>query len=332
MISIAGIGNPLMDLIMQSDFPRLEQLKAVPGTMNLVDRASVDALTELHDQVQIVPGGSCANTLKGFTWLAGKKTILKPAVYIGAVGNDVYGKKFEEILAENRITPRLSFKDTPTGVSGILVTPDHERTMFTYLGACRDLCLDDIPMDLVCGSEILYMAGYMWDTENQKAAVKEAVSRARACGITIAFDLADPFVVVRFGKELLEWIPGNVDILFANREELSMITGMTKESGAGPETVLAAAEGLADIIVMKVGSEGCLFSQGDTIQAVPGYVVKPLDTTGAGDSFAGGFLYGRLMGYDLIRSCIIANSLAAQVVTVEGCNYPALDRSCIEMI
>ena len=321
-----------MDLIMHTDFTMLEEFNAFPGTMHLVDRATVDSIVTRHEDVLIIPGGSCANTLRGLSWLLGSDSDVPQPIYIGAVGKDPYGKQFEEILGNHRVRPCLSFKETPTGVSGIMVTPDHERTMFTYLGACRDLVMEDIEFDLVCSSACIYMAGYMWDTENQKAAVKHAVTQARGCGIPIAFDLADPFVVLRYGVELIEWLPGNVDILFANKEELSMITGFSEQKDTDPETVLSAARGLAEIIVMKTGSAGCLLSEGGKITVVPGYRVNPLDTTSAGDSFAGGFLYGLIRGYDLQRCCMIANSLASRIVTVEGSNYTALDRDCIEMV
>ena len=321
-----------MDLIMHTDFTMLEEFNAFPGTMHLVDRAKVDSIVARHKDVLIIPGGSCANTLRGLSWLLGSDSDVAQPIYIGAVGKDPYGTQFEEILGNHRVRPCLSFKETPTGVSGIMVTPDHERTMFTYLGACRDLVMEDIEFDLICSSEYIYMTGYMWDTENQKAVVKHAVTQARGCGIRIAFDLADPFVVLRYGTELIEWIPGNVDILFANKEELSMITGFGEQKDVDPETVLFAARELAEIIVMKTGSAGCMLSERGNITVVPGYRVNPLDTTSAGDAFAGGFLYGLIRGYDLNRCCMIANSLASQIVTVEGCNYTALNLDCIQMV
>jgi len=325
--SVVGIGNPLMDFIMHSDFSMVERFTQNRGTMHLVERELVDSILEKNPGALEIPGGSCANTLRGVAWCLENDTGNELPAYIGAVGRDAKGDSFHEMLLANGVEPFLARKETPTGVSGILVTPDHERTMFTYLGACRELNITDLESSLVCGAEYLYMAGFMWDTENQKQAAMKSIVEAGNAGVKIAFDLADPFVVCRYEDDLKEWLPGHLDVLFANREELAMMTGFGFESPAKHEVILEAAAYLADIVVMKIGAEGCMIlHQGDVI-AVPGEKVDPLDTTGAGDSFAGGFLYGLLTEESLYRCGAIANKLASRIVTVEGCNYNALDAS-----
>ena len=209
-------------------------------------------------------------------------------------------------------------KATPTGTSVILVTPDGERTMNTFLGACRDFTVDDLDLGRLAASHVLYLTGYMWDTENQRQAADRAAEFARADGraITIAFDLADSFAVRRYGEQLVAWIPGRVDVLFGNRDELALLTGTSCD-----EDCVAAAMKLAPIVVMKVGDRGCVVGYEGRYEHVSGVTVKVVDTTGAGDAFAAGFLYGRLLGAPPMDCARLANAVAARIVSVEGCTY-----------
>jgi sugar/nucleoside kinase (ribokinase family) len=223
-------------------------------------------------------------------------------------------------MAGAGVQAALVRKDTPTGTSVILVTPDGERTMNTFLGACRDFNADDLDLDRLAASRMLYLTGYLWDTENQRRAAERAAEFARAAGraITIAFDLADPFAVRRYAQQLLAWIPGRVDVLFGNRDELALLTG-----GSCQEDCVAEAMKLAPVVVMKIGEKGCLVGWEGRTEHVPGVTVKALDTTGAGDAFAAGFLYGKLLGASPVDCAKLANALAARIVSVEGCTYTA---------
>ncbi len=291
MIVLTGMGNPLLDTIIPVDFETFSTMEAEPGSMNLVDSTFSQKLLKLPGDKKRTPGGSCSNTLRGIAWLQHYTEKKETVAYIGAVGNDEAGDQFEQILQNQSVVPYLARTDVATGTSSILVTPDHERTMFTYLGACREYREEDLQAESYREAVYIHLAGYMWDTENQKGAAKRLVQEGIASGKKISFDLADPFVVHRFGDELRTWLPGKVDILFANREELSVMTGETEN-----DKIITAAKGLADTIVMKIGADGCIIASGKGVITVPGNQVNPVDTTGAGDSFAAGDLYGLLYG------------------------------------
>jgi sugar/nucleoside kinase (ribokinase family) len=290
--------------------------------MNLIDQEQMKKVVQLGGPPKQTPGGSCANTLRGFAWLAqDSKT---PPIYMGAVGKDIDGDTFESILQSLGVIPALGRKDMATGKSAIIVTPDYERTMFTYLGACREFEEADVRWDAFKDASYLYITGYMWDTENQKTATKRAMETAIKENVKIVFDLADPFVIHRSGEELKEWLPGKVDILFANNEELSVMTG--KEA---IEDILEASRYLSPTIVMKVGADGCIIVDEKERIDVPGKIVVPHDTTAAGDSFAAGYLFGIANRFPPYRCGELANELASNIVTVEGCDYDSIDRKKI---
>jgi sugar/nucleoside kinase (ribokinase family) len=221
-------------------------------------------------------------------------------------------------MEEAGVSVSLVRKGVPTGTSVILVTPDGERTMNTFLGACRAFEPSDLDLARLAEARMLYLTGYLWDTENQRQAAEKAAAFARADGrrAVVAFDLADPFAVRRYSAQFRAWIPGTVDVLFGNRDELSLLTGASCD-----EDCIQSASSFAPIVAMKVGEQGCLVSVEGKIQHVPGVTVKAVDTTGAGDAFAAGFLFARLCGADPFSSGRLANALASRVVTAEGCNY-----------
>jgi sugar/nucleoside kinase (ribokinase family) len=165
---------------------------------------------------------------------------------------------------------------------------------------------------------MLYLTGYMWDTENQRRAAERAAQFARGQGraIAVAFDLADPFAVRRYAEKFRAWIPGRVDVLFGNRDELALLTG-----GSCDEDCVSDAAEFAPVVVLKMGERGCLVGWDGRLEAVQGVPVKALDTTGAGDAFAAGFLYGRLQGESPVDCARLANAVAARIVSVEGCSY-----------
>lgn len=336
MHSLYGVENPLMDVIAHVDYGFLERFGKNPGTMHLVEYSEVTALLAEIRSFRTSPGGSAANTARGIAWLsteAGQalrdevlgrppsRPVAPPApVFNGAIGRDARGDEFASSITDAGVHAALVRKDTPTGTSVILVTPDGERTMNTFLGACRDFNVDDLDLDLLAASRVLYLTGYLWDTENQRRAADRAVEFARAEGrpITIAFDLADPFAVRRYADRLVAWIPGRVDVLFGNRDEMGLLTGSSCD-----EDCVADAMRLAPIVVMKTGDEGCLVGHDGHYESVPGVRVNVVDTTGAGDAFAAGYLYGRLLGASPVESARLANAVAARIVSVEGCTYSA---------
>jgi sugar/nucleoside kinase (ribokinase family) len=329
--SVFAVENPLMDVISHVDYSFLERFKKQPGTMHLVEYAEVASLLREAGASKTFPGGSAANTARGVAWLSGAsarglvESILGsaaaaatalPPVFNGAIGRDPRGDEFAARIEAEGVHGSLVRKDTPTGTSVILVTPDGERTMNTFLGACRGFTAADLDLERLAESRMLYLTGYLWDTDNQREAAEAACASARRNAIPIAFDLADPFAVRRYGEKFRSWIPGKVDVLFGNKDELSLLTG-----AACDEDCASEAAALAPLAVMKVGDKGCILSWHGRLEQVPAVRVTRVDTTGAGDSFAAGFLYGRLAGADPITCARLANAVAARVVGVEGCRY-----------
>jgi len=332
MYSLFGVENPLMDVIAHVDYELLRRFHKEPGTMHLVDYPEIATLLGAVGEARTMAGGSAANTVRGVAWLRGgagralaDRVLGRAAsgppeielpVFNGAIGRDERGDRFASCIADAGAESSLVRTGTPTGTSVILVTPDGERTMNTFLGACRDFQASDLDLGRLGKSRMLYLTAYLWDTENQQEAAKRAAAFAHARGLAVAFDLADPFAVKRYGPLLRAWIPGNVDVLFGNREELALLTG----SSCDEDCVMEAAS-LAPIVALKVGEKGALVGWGGRCESVPGVKVKVVDTTGAGDAFAAGFLYGRLSGADPVASATLANVIASRIVGTEGCSY-----------
>jgi sugar/nucleoside kinase (ribokinase family) len=328
-----------MDIVAKVDYPFLERFHKKPGTMHLVEYDEVEALLGEIRSYRMMPGGSAANTARGVAWLNNTRLVAgepgeaaeqpgeaaeqpgeaaEQPVFNGAVGKDAMGDAFIERLESMGVAVSIVRKAAPTGVSVILVTPDGERTMNTHLGACRSFTVSDLDTDRLAQSRLLYLTGYLWDTDNQREAAEAAAVFSKSGGrsIPVAFDLADPFAVRRYSALFREWIPGRVDVLFGNRDELSLLT----ESHCDEDCVMASS-GLAPITVMKVGEGGCLVGWEGRCELVPGVAVKVVDTTGAGDAFAAGFLHAMMNGADPLACARRANWLASRVVGSEGCCY-----------
>jgi sugar/nucleoside kinase (ribokinase family) len=318
--SVFGMENPLFDRIAGVEFAVLETLQAPKGTMNLVGYEEMQRVLSLAGRYRSIPGGSCANTVRAIASLSQCDPVA-PTVYSGAVGNDPAGDEYERIMRCVGIETRLVRKNLPTGCSVILVTPDRERTMFTYLGACREFTAEDVDVGLLARASYLHITGYLWDTDNQRQAVALAGETARRHGVRVAFDLADPYAVRRYHRQFLEWIPGAVDVLFGNRDEFRLMLG-----GELTDVELAGRAGeLSAEAILKIGPEGCLVNDRGRVRHIPGFPVHTVDTTAAGDCFAAGYLYARLKGLEPERSARLANRLASWVVTVEGCDLEGLD-------
>jgi len=335
--SVYGVENPLMDIIAHVDYGFLRRFQKQPGTMHLVDHDEVERLLKELPRFRTVPGGSAANTARGIAWLAGgpgrrmlesfpslagrePESVHPAPVFNGAVGRDAIGDQFVQRMEEAGVSASIVRKSTPIGTSVILVTPDGERTMNTFLGACRDFDSADLDLPKLAASRVLYLTGYLWDTENQKQAAIRAAQFIRQSrkDCVVAFDLADSFAVQRYADAFRSWIPGRVDILFGNRDELAFVTGSKCD-----EDCVTDAAALAPLVVMKIGEKGCLVGRGSRLDLVPGVPVKVADTTGAGDAFAAGFLYGTLGGAEPLECARLANAIASHIVGREGCDYGA---------
>ena len=319
-ISVFGIGNPLMDFVVNVDEDLIKTLGTEKGTMSLMDAEKKEKLKSSISLYKNIPGGSCANTLRGIAWLS-KHDPIDKTVYSGAVGKDDVGDKYISMMGEEYgILPIIPRKEKATGICIAFVTPDYERTMFTYLGACEEFSENDVDLETLKNAKILHFTGYMWSTENEKKAVMKASQFCKDQGVKISFDLADPVMVKFQKKNFLDWIPRYVDILFGNAEEISKITD---KKGSDSE-IAQAAGNLSKVVIMKTGAKGCLVNDNGNIIPVKGLKVDAIDTVGAGDAFASGFLYGYTKGMDLETCAKIANRIAAGIVTVEGCDFSKL--------
>ncbi len=326
MKSIFIICNPLVDYIIPADYDHIERWKLTPGSMNLVEYTLVEKILSEASVHVTSPGGSGANTARGIAWLAEASHTPLRVWYLGAIGADSAGETLRLLLEKAGVSPILREKrQSNTGVSLVLVTPDHERTMCTYLGACRELTVADLPEREIEQAEVLYITGYNWDTPNQQDLVQRAVEISRKNKGIVCLDLADPFVVHRYRKEFLAWIPSSVDILFGNREELQVLTDRKEDD----EEVVRGAGVFAPTVIMKIGKGGCLiYSEGQIIR-VPGEPVQAVDTTGAGDAFAAGYLFAYLLKKDPASCGFLANRLASRIVSVYGCDYSQADPTSV---
>lgn len=331
--SVFGVGNPLMDVIGHVSHEHLERVGAQPGTMTLVDGGRAARIGAGLAQPGRRPGGSCANTLRGLAWLSrlarmADAAAVPPPVMTGVIGDDAIGRDLSRRLEEAGVVSRLSAHPRqPTGTSVVLVTPDGQRTMFTSLGACLELSMDHLDRAAIAGSDCIYATAYLWGPPGARHALTAAAAVARAGGATVAFDVADMGVVGDCGHELLEWIPGSVDLLFANEQEARTLAGIVTGSPAAGEIepACAALGELAPTVVVKLGAAGSLVWERGAIAArAPGLEARAVDTTGAGDSFAAGYLYATLRGRGAGEAAMLGNRVAAAIVEVEGCDYRAV--------
>jgi sugar/nucleoside kinase (ribokinase family) len=249
------------------------------------------------------------------------------ACYTSRVGDDEHGALYRQGLSDKGVKPNLGVGAGQTGISLILITPDAERTMCTYLGRSRDLRVEDVHVEDLRASRYLYITGYLWDTENQKEAVLYAMKEANRAGVKVAFSLSDPFCVARHKEDFKRILKEHVDLVFGNEEEAMALT----DTDAPKEAVRALAA-YSDVAVVTAGKEGSYIEEGDTLHEIPAYTVEAVDTTGAGDMYAAGLLYGLTQGLPLDITGRIAAYCAAQVVAKLGPRLDAIDDSHITQI
>jgi len=304
--SIIGIGNALMDVVVKLTNDNILLKNNLPkGSMILVDAttsASIYNQTEGLEKI-FAPGGSVANTIDGLAHLGAN------AAFVGKVGNDELGKSYHDGLMAIGAKPILFHTSTPTGVAMALVTPDSERTFGTYLGAAIELSPSDLFIDLFNGYDIAYIEGYLVQNHDL---IRKAIALAREAGLTIAIDLASYNVVEANLGFLEEIISEYVDIIFANEEEAKAFTGKN------PEEAISELAGMCEIAVIKTGAKGSLIQSGDNLIQIGITGSNCVDTTGAGDLYAAGFLYGISMNLPLATCGKMAAIVAGKVITVYG--------------
>ncbi|WP_169313536.1 adenosine kinase [Spirochaeta africana] len=308
-----------MDSIHQVSAGAIEDLGFEPGSMNLITAEQQGAIAAVGTPLRVTAGGSCANTLRGAACLASRFGADLRCIYSGAVGHDTQGGQFESILHRSGVESHLRKKPAAaTGTSTILVSPDGQRTMFTQLEACRLFQPGDVDHTAIASADILYFTGFMWDTPNQEEALRQAMQTAQAHDVQIVIDIADIFVADRYRDKLMEVVPQYAAYVLCNEQELASLLGQ-RDVDRG--TLLQLARQIPVSWLVKVGSEGCFLVNADGIRQVPGVPTRVVDTTGAGDAFAAGFLFYRLAGAGEIEALQGANALASAIVAIEGCVY-----------
>jgi sugar/nucleoside kinase (ribokinase family) len=309
--AVLGVGNALVDIItMLENDAVLGAFNLPRGSMTLVDAALSEQIYSATNQYkrEMTTGGSAANTIRSLASLGGK------CGYLGKTGDDELGRIFKEEFRKKGIKTHLALSDKDTGRVMGLVSTDSERTMATYLGAAADLIPTDFNSSILSGYKYLYMEGYL--VQNHEL-IKTGFEMAKAAGLKTAIDLAS-FNVVEANLDFLKHlIKESVDIVFANEEEAYAFIGKS------PEKALEEIAAMCELAVVKVGKDGSFIQHGKEKIKVGSIKAKAVDTTGAGDSYAAGFLYGLTRGFDLEKCGNIATLVSGKVVEVLGANLPA---------
>ena len=303
---VLGIGNAIVDILAHTDDRFLVREGLEKGAMALVDAERASELYEKVGPAVECSGGSAANTIAGLASLGGR------GAFIGKVCDDQLGRVFRHDIRGLGVsfeTPAVA-DGPPTATSLVLVSPDAERTMQTYLGACVELGPEDIHEDQISAAAVIYLEGYLWDPPMAKAAFLKAADMAHGNDRKVSLSLSDPFCVDRHRTDFVDLVSNHVDILFANEEEIIALC-RTEDF----DTALQAVRGHCEIVALTRGAKGSVVLAGDEIYIVSAKPVDQLvDTTGAGDAYAAGFFFGMSQNKDLARCAHIGNIAAAEVI------------------
>ncbi len=307
---IVGVGSALMDLLAREDDAFLTVIDAAKGGMVLVDDQRIQsAVVRLSDQPTMVPGGSACNTIVGIGKLGGE------AGFIGKRGDDALGDLLEEGLIKSRVQPLLFTSDQPTGRVLSIITPDAQRSMLTFLGASSELTGDEIQPDSFAEAAIVHVEGYLLFNRDLITSVMRA---ARQAGAKVSLDLASYTVVEQAGSFLENLVDEYVDILLANEDEARVFTGETDESRS-----LQILSDKVETAALKLGARGSVISHGRKLVSVAPFGGSPIvDTTGAGDLWASGFLYGLVRGLPTEKCGELASACGYEVCRVVGAVIP----------
>ncbi len=305
---VVGVGSALVDILTHEDDEFLTRTGALKGGMTLVDKTFIDeTLAATTNTPTYVPGGSACNTAVGIGRLGGK------ARFVGKCGNGNFGNLFRNDLQKQNVQPHLIDSDAPTGRCLSVITPDSQRSMFTYLGASAEAQPQEIRPAHFDGAAVAHIEGYLLHNPDL---LEAALSAAKRAGALVSLDLASYNVVAEALPILTHLVATYVDILIANEDEAEAFTGLTDEMQAlealGDEVPLAA---------LKVGARGSfLIHKGRVTTVAPKVGATPVDTTGAGDLWAAGFLFGLVNGYSLQKCGALASACGYEVCRVVGTN------------
>jgi sugar/nucleoside kinase (ribokinase family) len=309
-LDVVGIGNAMVDVLARTDEAFLESQGLVKGTTALIDAARAESLYARMGSGIEMSGGSVANSIAGVASLGGS------GAYIGKVRDDQLGGVF----AHDLHAIGVSYK-TPASTSGpatarclILVTPDAQRTMNTYLGACVELGPEDIDEGAIAGAQVTYLEGYLFDPPRAKTAFRRAAEIAHGAGRKVSLSLSDPFCVERHRADFRDLVHHHIDILFANEIEICSLYE-TKDF----DRAMSAVRGECDIAVLTRSAAGSVIvTARDTVAVPAAPVAQVVDTTGAGDLYASGFLYGLTHGRELAVCGRLGGLCAAEIISHFG--------------
>ncbi len=319
---VVGIGNAIVDVLAHADDQFINENDLIKGTMSLVDEAMAETVYSKMGPGIECSGGSAANTIAALASLGSS------GAFIGKVKNDQLGKVFRHDITSLGI----AFETEPdadgssTARCMIHVTPDAQRTMQTYLGACVNLGPGDIDEDLIADCRVTYLEGYLWDPEHAKEAFRKAARAAEAAGRLVSLSLSDPFCVDRHREDFLELVKNHVNILFANEEEIMSLYQVEKFDDA-----LQLARADCDIAALTRSEKGSVAVRGDEVHIVDAEpVAKVVDTTGAGDAYAAGFLHGLTREMSLDQCARIGGICSAEVISHVGARPDVSLRDLVE--
>lgn len=310
---VTAMGNAIVDILAPAteDFIKSQEASGMQrGGMTLIDAKRAEELYGLLGPATEMSGGSAGNTMAAFASFGGK------GAYIGKVANDQLGKVFRhdiQAIGVHFETAPLENAE-PTAQCMILVTPDAQRTMNTYLGACVKITPNDVEEDLIANSDVTYMEGYLFDQPAAKAAFFKAAELVRKHGKQLSLTLSDSFCVNRYRDEFLDLIKDHVDILFANEDELKALS-----LKATIEDAMEFIRPLCGVTAVTLGSKGSVIVAGpETIRVSAVPPAQLVDTTGAGDAYAAGFLYGYTEGKPFPECGYLASLAASEVISHMG--------------
>ena len=307
---VTAIGNAIVDVLARADDALLTTHNLAKGAMSLIDTETAERLYGIMGPGTERSGGSAGNTAAVIAGLGGR------VAYIGKVANDQLGEVFTHDIRAIGVTyDTTPLKGgLPTARCLIFVTPDAQRTMQTYLGATTQLGPEDVNMDYITSSKVVYLEGYLWDQPRAKKAMREAAIRAHDAGVKVSLTLSDAFCVARFRDEFLDLAEKHVDILFANESEILSLYQVERFDDA-----LQHVRHHCEIAALTRSEKGSVILSGDEVHVIDAEKgVKVVDTTGAGDAYAGGFLYGYTQGYDLATCGRLGGLMAAEVISHMG--------------
>ena len=307
---MVAIGHAIVDVLTHADDTALDDLGLSKGTMTLVDAEQADVLYAAMGPAVEVSGGSAANTAAGIASFGGA------AAFVGKVRDDQLGTVFSHDIRAVGVE-----YDTPPAQDGpatarclVLVTPDAQRTMSTYLGAATGLRAEDLDDEVIARSRVTYLEGYLWDPPEAMDALRRAMAISHASGQRVAFSLSDPFCVERHRDEFLDLVDDQVDVLFANEAEIVSLTGARSF-----EQAAEAVSGRCELAALTRGPQGSVVVVDGSMTEVPAMPVsRVVDTTGAGDLYAAGFLYGLTRGRDPAVCAGLGSVAAAEVISHVG--------------